>query len=330
MTTKTTSFQTVLDALLDSKKDFPRRYLHQFSDMGTLELKTLEDVWSRVGLSRKLSLLEALESLAEEDTLVNFDEFASPLLKDPEAGVRIHALRLLNESGDPKLLPQMLDLLKQDADAGVRAEAAHTLAYFIALGELDELSGKAYGEVKAGLLESARGDAVTRVRRHALESLGFSSDAEVVRLIESALNKREADWQTSALIAMGRSADERWEEEVLRALTDEDNHIRTAAVQAAGNLGLKSARVALLRMLEGEEEDDVIGAAIWSLSQIGGEDVRTYLENLLDQTEDEDQAEFLEEALENLAFTEDLDRFELMSFDPDEFDDFDDEEEDGK
>jgi len=31
--------------------------------------------------------------------------------------------------------------------------------------------------------------------------------------------------------------------------------------------------------------------------------------------------EFLEEALDNLAFTEDLDRFELMSFDPDEIDD---------
>ncbi|HEY5730011.1 MAG TPA: hypothetical protein VIS72_08160, partial [Anaerolineales bacterium] len=51
------------------------------------------------------------------------------------------------------------------------------------------------------------------------------------------------------------------------------------------------------------------------------EDVGTYLETLLDRAEDEELIGFLEEALDNLAFTEDLDRFELMSFDPDEIDD---------
>jgi len=77
----------------------------------------------------------------------------------------------------------------------------------------------------------------------------------------------------------------------------------------------------LLRMLETEQVDEVMSAAIWSLSQIGGEDVQVVLENLLDQTEDDDLVEFLEDALDNLAFTEDLDRFELMSFDPEDPDD---------
>jgi hypothetical protein len=321
------SFQTVLDALLDTKRDFPRRYLTQFSDMDPLELKTLQDVWSRVGLSRKLTLLEGLQSLAEEDTLVNFDDFARPLLNDPDAQVRIHALRLLNESEDAKLIPQLLTMLRKDADVNVRAAAAHTLGYFVALGELDVIPQKAYGEIKASLLESARGEDEAPVRRQALESLGFSSDEQVVKLIESALKKTDLEWQASVLTAMGRSADERWEEDVLRGLADEDSRVRNAAAQAAGNLGLKSARLALLRMLEDEDDDDVTSSVIWSLSQIGGEDVRTYLESLLDQTEDDEQAEFLEEALDNLAFTEDLDRFELMAFDPDEFADFDDEDE---
>lgn len=331
MNTPRTSFQTVLDALLDTKRDFPRRYLNLFSDMGTLELQTLQDVWPRVGLSRKLSLLEELESLAEEDTLVSFDDFARSLLHDPHAAVRIHALRLLHESADVKLIPPIVDLLQHDADANVRAEAAASLSYFMALGELEEIPETAYSRVQTGLLNSALGEEETRVKRHALESLGFSSDAEVVKLIESALNKRDSEWQTSALIAMGRSADDRWEEEVLLGLTDADSRVRMAAVQAAGNLALKSARTILLRMLEEEDDDDVTGSVIWSLSQIGGEDVRTYLENLLDMTEDEDQAEFLEEALDNLSFTEDLDRFELMSFNPDEivgFEDADEELED--
>jgi hypothetical protein len=51
---------------------------------------------------------------------------------------------------------------------------------------------------------------------------------------------------------------------------------------------------------------------------------------MLDQTEDEDLIDFLEEALDNLAFTEDLERFELLNFDPDELDEFDGvDEEDG-
>jgi HEAT repeat protein len=331
MNTQKTSFQTVLDSLLDTKKDFPRPYLNLFSDMGSLELQTLQEVWPRVGLSQKLSLLEELESLAGEDTLVSFEDFARSLLDDPDAAVRIRALRLLNESEDVKLIAAIVHLMKHDADANVRAEAATALGHFVALGELDEIPGEAYSQVQAGLLESARGKDEAHIKRQALESLGFSSDDEVVKVIEAALNKRESEWQASALKAIGRSADDRWEEEVLFGLADADNRVRLAAVQAAGNLALKSARIILLRMLEEQDDDaDVTASAIWSLSQIGGEDVRTYLENLLDQAEDDDQAEFLEEALDNLTFTEDLDRFELMSFNPDELDDFEDDEEDSE
>jgi HEAT repeat protein len=122
----------------------------------------------------------------------------------------------------------------------------------------------------------------------------------------------------SSLIAMGRSADERWADDVTRSLVSEDDRIRKAAAQAAGELSLKSARPLLLKLLGEEEDETVLSAIIWSLSQIGGEDVRTYLENLLDQAEEEDQIAFLEEALDNLAFTEDLDRFDLLALDPDD------------
>jgi hypothetical protein len=93
-------------------------------------------------------------------------------------------------------------------------------------------------------------------------------------------------------------------------------------VQAAGELMSSDARGLLLSMLEDEEDDEVIAAIIWSLSQIGGEDVRTYLEALLDKTEDEDESEdlleLIENALENLTFTEDLERFEMLALDPDD------------
>jgi HEAT repeat protein len=278
-----------------------------------------------------LTLLEGLESLIDNDTLVNFDDFARPLLSDPEAQVRTRALHLLGEYDDEKFIPKYLTLLKNDPDADVRAQVANNLGFFVAEGELEEISEQTYSEVMAGLLESTRGEDVARVRRQVLEALGFASKPEVSALIGAALQHKDPDWHASALVAMGRSADERWEEEILRALLDENDTIRLAAVQAAGNLPLKSARTVLLGMLaEGEDDDEIIGAAIWSLSQIGGEDVRTFLETLLDQTEeaeDEDQIALLEEALDNLAFTEDLDRLELMAIDPNDFAEFEDDEE---
>ena len=328
MNNQTPTFQTVLDALLAPGKDLPRRYLQQFSDIGTLELKTLLDVWTRVKPDRKLSLIKGLESLAENDTLVNFDSFASSILNDPEPSVRIHAIRLLDECDDVKLVPAFLDLLKNDPDVNVRAEAANALNIFVDLGELDEISEEAYSEVYAALLESVRGSDEKRVRRRALEALGWSSNPELVELIDDAFEQSDVEWKVSALTAMGRSADDRWEDRVLRSMLEADDRIRKAAVQSAGMLAFKSARLPLLRMLETEQVDEVMSAAIWSLSQIGGEDVQVVLENLLDQTEDDDLVEFLEDALDNLAFTEDLDRFELMSFDPEDPDDVEELDED--
>jgi HEAT repeat protein len=318
MNTEPISFQKVLDTLLADSRDFPRRYLQEFSDIGNLELKTLLDVWPQVDLSRKLTLLEDLDALAENDTLVSFDDFASALLTDPDPQVRSRAIRLLDESEDVKLVPSFLDMLRNDPDTHVRVEAANALNLFVDLGELEEISESIYRQVEDALLTSITSEDDVRVRRTALESLGYSSRPEVATLIESSFRRDEPHWQVSALTAMGRSADERWADEVTRALDNENDNIRRAAVQAAGELALKSTRPLLLRMLGEEEDSTVLSAIIWSLSQIGGEDVRTYLENLLDLSEDEEQIAYLEEALDNLAFTEDLDRFDLLAFDPDD------------
>lgn len=317
-TTTSTSFQNVLDALLAEDKKFPRRLLQQFSDIGALELKSLLDVWPRVSSNRKLTLLEELYTLAQSDTLVSFNDFACALLTDPEAEVRARAIRLLDEYEDPKVVPSYLDMLKNDEDVNVRTEAARALNLFVDLGELDQLAEGLHSQVENALLASATSEDDVRVRRTALESLGYSSRAEVTTLIDSAFHREDPAWQVSALVAMGRSADERWADAVMRSLVHEDDRIRKAAIQAAGELGLQSARPLLLKLLGEEEDADIMSAVIWSLSQIGGEDVRTFLENILDQLEDDEQIAFLEEALDNLAFTEDLDRFDLMAFDPDD------------
>jgi HEAT repeat protein len=317
MSTQANPFQPVLDSLLDEKKDLPRKNLVLFSDLGALELQTLMDVWPRVGLGRKLALLKGLETLAESDTLVNFDDFARALLEDPDSAVRGRAIRLLKESEDVRLVPTYIDILNNDPDMQTRAEAAMVLGLFVDLSELEEIPEYVYHQVEDALLLVANGGDDVKVRRRALESLGYSSRAEVTTLIESAFQREDPAWQASALLAMARSADSRWDADALASLPSDNRNVREAAVEAAGQLAIKEAGPVLLKMLEEEDDDDVTAAMILSLSQIGGEDARTYIETLLDQTEDEEQIEFLEEALENLAFTEDLDRFDLLNVEPD-------------
>ena len=101
----------------------------------------------------------------------------------------------------------------------------------------------------------------------------------------------------------------------MRLVRSDDSDIQAEAIRAAGELELPSARRPLLNLLEDENTDsDVRDAAIWSLSKIGGEGVREVLETLLDATEDEDEIEFLENALDTLTFTEDMGQLGMFDF----------------
>jgi len=326
--TQTTSFQTVLDALLDAEREFPFRYLPFFSDIEPDFLQQFLQTWPRVQSARKLLVLDGLMSLLDSDTLVSFEDLGRALLADPDHAVRWRAIRLLAESDDPRLIPAFIDILNNDPDLEPRAEAAAVLGEFVMLGELEELAEDKHHAAEDALLAVANSDTeAPQLKRRALESLGFSSRPEIETLIESAFKREDPEWQSSALSAMGRSSDEKWREEVVGSLLSEDSRVRLAAVEAAGELSLPEARPILLKMLEDEDDDDVSAAAIWSLSQIGGEDVRIYLLNLLDQAEDDELVEFLEGALENLEFTEGLGQFDLMSIgEDDELDEIDEDE----
>ncbi len=320
-----TSFQTILDALQDVKKDFPRRYLQRFSDIDSLSLKVFLDVWPRLPLARKLTLLEGLLSLLDSNNLVSFDDVASALLDEKESEVRAYAIRLLAESNDPKLVSKLVNILENDVDLTPRLEATTLLGEFLLLGELEELPEKLKRQVEDALMAVVSSDEHASLRKLALEAVGFSSRPEVETLIRSALNRSDPTWIASALIAMGRSSDSQWNEQVVSMLLNEDPRIRLAAVQAAGELSIEEARpIVLTMLLDGEEDDDeVIAAGIWSLSRIGGDDVRAFLVNMLDQAEDEAQTALIEEALMNLDFTDEIEKFDLLALDEDVLEDID-------
>lgn len=298
-------FNQVIAALLDNSAIFPPQYLQRFSDLEKGELKALATALPQVEPSRRRALLEDLEDLADSDTLMLIDSVAQLGLADPEPGVRVVAIRILWESADLKLVPYLLGALEKDPSPEVRAEAASALGNYIYLGELEEINAKIHHQIEDHLLLVTQGNDVVTVRQRALEALGFSSREEIPALIQKAYDSREPDWMASALFAMGRSYNPVWEPAVRREMRSPNAKVQIEAVRAAGELNIENARRALLDMLEDEGTDSEIrAAAIWSLSQIGGEEVRETLETLLEETDDEEEIELVETALENLSLTE--------------------------
>lgn len=308
-------FLQVIQALLDVTKPFPLRYLRRFSDLEDGDLKSLLAAWPDIPLQRKFALLEDLDDLADSDTLMSFETLGRTLLSDAEAGIRIRAIALLWECLDSRLIPVYLDILTKDMDNEVRAAAAAILRLFIYQGELEELPKESLRDIEEALLNAVSNGATTLIRRRALEALGVSSRDEVPGLIKSAYHRKEPDWIVSAIFAMGYSDDDRWEKYILAHLHDQITEVRSEAIRAAGRLGLASARIPLLDLLEDEEDLEARRDLVWALSEIGGEGMREKLEELLDIESDEDEIDFLEEAMENLLFTEDLNQFDLLEYD---------------
>jgi HEAT repeat protein len=115
----------------------------------------------------------------------------------------------------------------------------------------------------------------------------------------------------TALFAMGRSANSRWKPLVLNMLTHTQPGVRAEAASAAGELEIRSTKPLLLELLE-DSDFDVRMAAIWALSQIGGKGVREALENQLEITDDTEEADQIDKALDNLDFTEEMHNLAIL------------------
>jgi HEAT repeat protein len=269
-------------------------------------------------------LFSDLQDILDADTLVNFDDVACLGLDDGEPEVRLAALRLLDFCEDTHMAPQYITMMEKDTDEKVRSEAAFALGDFVYRGELEEISAPLYDEIMDRLLAILKGRDSPLVRRHALESASYSCREEIPLMIEKAFKSSEKPWILTALLSMGRSADERWEDSIVSLMTSPDTEIKVEAILAAGELELASTRQTLLDLLNDPDTDpDVKVSAIWALSKIGGDAVRPTLEKLLEEAEDDEEYEFAEKALDNLSLSDGLGMGEMLDMDVQDEDDLD-------
>ncbi len=328
-TLKQVDFEAVLTALRNIDQPFPARHLSAFSDLSAFHLRETLRVWVELPVQRKIGILEDLEELLENDTLLNFDELAKGVLSDLDPRVRTLAIRLLWESEDGRIIPILVDLMRDDLDEAVRATSASLLGRFVLLGELERIKDEYRISAVKNLIELLEGIDSPIVKQQALEALGYSSHPQVENLIKKAFDSGESSWVSSALCAMGRSADEQWEPLVIERLDSPIFEIQFEAIRAAGELEIGDARQKLLSLVDQEHDDEIHFAVIWSLSQIGGDDVKEKLEGLLENSISEDEVDLLEKALENLEVSG-VNDIEFLDFTGTERSDPEDDEEENE
>ncbi len=257
--------------------------------------------------------MKDLVHLGSVNDLLSFEAIGRYAICDEDPQVRNMAVQILWEFEAKDLAPLFLNLIETDSDEEVRASATSALGRFVYLGELDELSEETQLEIEDRLLRLIESEEPVKIRRCALESVSYSGRPEVPGLIEKAFTSGEREWMEAALLAMGRSIDERWENYVMEMLDSKFPSLRAEAARASGELELGDAVQRLIELLD-DSDEDVRRATIWSLSQIGGEGVREALEELLEKADEYEEINLIESALDNLSFTEDFQLFSLFDF----------------
>lgn len=295
---------------LEEEQVMPRAVdLPYLSGLDATELLRFGQAWPAMPVTERRKLLQTLVQLAEDDFEMDFGAIFRLALRDSDAEVRAAGIEGLWEDEDLRLLPELMRLFLADAVLEVRIAAAQCLAHFVLLGELQKLPTQLFAQVCQALSLVHRNPAeALELRRRALESLAYASVAELPTLIRAAYTHPEEAMQISAVFAMGRSADPRWKEAVMRQLHHPSPAMRYEAARACGELGAREAVRDLVELTD-DVDLEVQEAALWALGQIGGDLARLTLERHLEGRSEALRAA-AHEALQEFDFLHgDLDTF---------------------
>ena len=278
--------------------------LRRLSELSLADRQEFDDAWAGIDVRRRRRIMQELVVLAEDNVDLNFDAVFARGLTDDDPDVRLESIRGLWEHEGTDIVQPLLDILRDDEDAGARAEAALALGRFVRLAAEGKVRERYARPIEEGLERAIRNpDEVEEVRARALEAAGAHNAAWVRQAISGAYESDVHRLKVSAVHAMGRSCEDRWLPLLFKELTSDEAELRYEAALACGGLADERAIPNLIRLIV-DLDEEVKEAAIHSLGEIGGRQAREALLALLD-SETESVRDAATEALAQLDFEED-------------------------
>lgn len=294
--------EVVLSALKLSdagSPDYPT-ILYGLSDLSPTDLQRIIPVWDSLSATQRRILMKQMLELSETDFTMDYQAIGLHSLNDPDPQVRAAAVETLWTDDSLNTMDRFISMAQNDEAEEVRAVAASALGHYILLGELGELpeSQTTRAQDAAITLWQDPNEPV-EVRRRALEAISNCGHALVPEAIQEAYRSGDTLMQVSAIFAMGRTYDARWQEIVLRELKNSEPQIRFEAARTAGELELRDA-VPGLGQLAIEDDVEIRDVAVWALGEIGSREALRILEQLAEDAyhaQDEALSEVIEDAI---------------------------------
>ncbi|MCJ7548678.1 MAG: HEAT repeat domain-containing protein [Anaerolineae bacterium] len=257
--------------------------------------------WHGLPLEVRLELVRILSRMAIDDYTTDFSAVFRIAMEDVDADIRVDSIAGLDETDDVRLVPAFVEILQDDLSEAVRVAAADGLAKYVLMGELEKIRRTVFSTAVLALRESYLNPSeAPPVRRHALMATAYTEEYGVPELIAGAYKDADEAMRISAIVAMGRSANEEWGRIVRRELSSPIPDMRLGATRAAGELQLEVAIDEIVDLAD-DVDQRVRAAALWALGQIGGEVAHR---TLAKYTSDEDETlrTAAEDALQQLEF----------------------------
>jgi len=322
MSSETAEFEELLERILANTAAIPFSQLYELSDLSRERLLAFAGAWEMLDAPDRRRLIHALVDLAEASFQVNYDAIYRYCLSDPDPEVRAVAIDGLWENEEVPLIGRFITALRSDPAPEVRAAAATALGRFVLAGELARIDQAIQNRIMTELLTIVHLDGESlEVRRRALESIGYACTPETAEAVDTAYYQGDESMRLSAIVAMGRSCDRRWQELILAELESPSAAMRYEAAQAAGELMLRAA-VPILAQLMKDDDLQVRDVTIWALGQIGGTQSKRLLLEAFEGADEEMQA-VLEEALAEHALSEGRIEFPLYTVEDKDEEDLD-------
>ena len=275
--------------------------LRMLSGLPERSIARVGKAWHALPLDVRHELVRSLSQTARDDYAADFSAVLRIAMEDIDAGIRVDSIGGLDETDDVRLVPTFVQILQNDLSEAVRVAAADALAKYVLMGELEKIRRTLFNTAVLALRESyLNASESPPVRRHALMAIAYTEEYGVPEMIAGAYKDGDEAMRISAIVAMGRSANEEWGQSVRRELSSPIPDMRLGATRAGGELQLEVAIDEIVDLAD-DVDQRVCAAALWALGQIGGEVAHRTLAKYT-SVEDEALRAAAEEALQELEF----------------------------
>src|SRR5258706_15878931 len=210
------TFEDILRELSDVDHPLAAEAIYRVSDVDENGIKTLQTFWGKIPVDRRLTLIQRLNEAAETNFDMDFSAVTRVAMTDLDNEVREAAIEATWMDESPDMATRLIAMASGDIADNVRAAAASALGHFILQGELGKFDSAVARRAQNIAIKLYRDEAEDmNVRRRALEAIANSSREGVDDMIEEAYEDSDEKMRASAVFAMGRTCDQKWDNIIL-------------------------------------------------------------------------------------------------------------------